>query len=275
MFKPQRIIPVALFLLILALTGCVASYIYYPKRDIRLTPRALGLPYTDVTLETSDGIKINAWWVPALSPRATVLFCHGNGGNISSYLETLAVFHRLGLSALIFDYRGYGNSQGTPSEQGTYLDAEAAWRYLIDEQKTAPQQLIIWGRSLGGAVAARTAARHPAGMLVLESAFTSVPEVAHEHFAWLPDWFFARYRYETRRYLEQVRAPTLVIHSPEDEIIAFAHGRRLFEAVKGHKAFLTIKGSHNQGFIDSRALYEPGIEAFIRRYATPSQEPAQ
>lgn len=275
MFKRQRIIPVTLGLLALALTGCVASYIYFPERDIRLTPRSVGLAYTDVHLETSDRVKINAWWVPAESPRATVLFCHGNGGNISYYLETLVVFHRLGLSALIFDYRGYGRSQGKPSEQGTYLDAEAAWRYLIDEQKIAPQQLIIWGRSLGGAVAARTSARHPAGLLILESAFTSAPEVAHEHIAWLPTWVFAKHRYETRRYLEQVTAPTLVIHSPEDEIIPFAHGRRLFKAIKGHKAFLTIKGSHNRGFIDSQALYEPGIEAFIRRYATPSKEPAK
>jgi len=274
MFKRQRIIPIAIGLLYLALTGCVASYIYYPERDIRLNPSSRGLAFVDVHLETSDRVKINAWWMPAKSPRATVLFCHGNGGNISYYLETLVVFHRLGLSALIFDYRGYGNSQGKPSEQGTYLDAEAAWQYLIDEQKIAPGQLIIWGRSLGGAVAARTAARHPCGMLILESAFTSVPEVAHAHIAWLPTWVFSRHRYETLRYLEQVTAPTLVIHSPEDEIIPFAHGRRLFEAINGHKAFLKIKGSHNQGFIDSQALYEPGIEAFIQRYVTSSKEPA-
>jgi len=231
------------------------------------------LAYTDVTLETSDRVTINAWWVPAQRPRATVLFCHGNGGNISCYLETLKIFNRLGLSALIFDYRGYGRSAGKPSELGTYLDAEAAWDYLTQERKIAPGQIIIWGRSLGGAIAARTAARHPPSLLILESAFTSLPEVAHAHIAWLPAWVFARYRYETEHFLAQVTVPTMVIHSPEDEIIPFAHGRKLFETLEGPKAFLEIKGSHNQGFIDSLSIYEPGIDAFIRRYATTSKEP--
>ncbi|MEN6475299.1 MAG: alpha/beta fold hydrolase [Syntrophaceae bacterium] len=272
MFERRRIILIVLGLLVLALPGCVASYIYYPELDIRITPSSVGLAYTDVTVETSDGVNINAWWVPVKNPRATVLFCHGNGGNVSYYLETLKVFKRLGLSALIFDYRGYGRSQGKPSEQGTYLDAEAAWQYLTHERKIAPQQLIIWGRSLGGAIAARTAARHPTGLLIIESAFTSVPEVAHAHIAWLPAWVFAEYRYDTRRYVEQITMPTLIIHSSEDEIIPFAHGRKLFETLEGPKVFLAIKGSHNQGFIDSLSVYEPGIDAFIRRYAGGTNE---
>ena len=272
MFERRRIILIVLGLLVLALPGCVASYIYYPELDIRITPSSVGLAYTDVTVETSDGVNINAWWVPVKNPRATVLFCHGNGGNVSYYLETLKVFKRLGLSALIFDYRGYGRSQGKPSEQGTYLDAEAAWQYLTHTQKIAPQQLIIWGRSLGGAIATRTAARHPAGLLIIESAFTSVPDVAHAHIAWLPAWVFAEYRYDTRRYVEQITMPTLIIHSSEDEIIPFAHGRKLFETLEGPKAFLAIKGSHNQGFIDSLSVYEPGIDAFIRRYAGGTNE---
>jgi len=265
---------IALGLLVLALTGCVASYIYYPERDIRLTPRSVGLTYTDVTMQTSDGVTINAWWVPAKNPRATVLFCHGNGGNISYYLETLKVVNRLELCALIFDYRGYGRSTGKPSEKGTYLDAEAAWNYLTQAQKIAPGQIIVWGRSLGGAIAARTAARHPAGMLILESSFTSIPEVARAHIAWLPAWVMARYRYETVRYLAQVTVPTLVIHSPEDEITPFAHGKKLFENLPGPKAFLEIKGSHNQGFIDSLALYESGIDAFIDTYIEPKEVPS-
>jgi len=270
----RRIMMIALGLLVLALTGCVASYIYYPERDIRLTPRSVGLTYTDVTMQTSDGVTINAWWVPAKNPRATVLFCHGNGGNISYYLETLKVFNRLELCALIFDYRGYGRSTGKPSEKGTYLDAEAAWNYLTQAQKIAPGQIIVWGRSLGGAIAARTAARHPAGMLILESSFTSIPEVARAHIAWLPAWVMARYRYETVRYLAQVTVPTLVIHSPEDEITPFAHGKKLFENLPGPKAFLEIKGSHNQGFIDSLALYESGIDAFIDTYIEPKEVPS-
>jgi len=271
MFERRRIILISLGLLILALTGCVASYIYYPERDIRFTPNSVGLAYTNVTLETSDGVNINAWWVPVKNPRAIVLFCHGNGGNVGYYLETLQVFNRLGLSALIFDYRGYGRSGGSPSEKGTYLDAEAAWSYLTQARKIAPRQIIFWGRSLGGAIAARTAAGHRCGLLILESAFTSVPEVAQAHIAWLPAWVLARYRYETSRFLKRVTVPTLVIHSPDDEIIPYSLGQKLFETLEGPKAFLEIKGSHNQGFIDSLSVYEAGVDAFIKQYARPKE----
>ena len=271
----RRIITITFVLSLLALSGCVASYIYYPASDMRATPASVSLAYTDLTIETSDGVNINAWWVPAQNPRATVLFCHGNGGNISHRLETLKILNQLGLSTLIFDYRGYGRSAGKPSEKGTYLDAEAAWNFLIHARKVDPRQIIIWGRSLGGAIAARTASRYPAGLLILESSFTSVPAVAHEHIAWLPAWFFVKYRYDTGRYLEQITAPTLIIHSPDDEIIPFAQGLKLFEILKGPKAFLEIRGSHNRGFIDSLAVYEPGIDTFIRRYVEATEVPVE
>lgn len=266
MFNRQRNILI-LAVLAVGLCGCVEGFVYFPMRDMRLTPADAKLAYTNITITTQDGVDIDAWWVPAKSPRATVLFCHGNGGNISYCIETLAVINRLGLNALVFDYRGYGKSSGTPSEQGTYLDAEAAWNYLVTQQKIAPPQIIIWGRSLGGAVAARTAARHRCGLVIIESAFTSVPDLAQERIKWLPSWVLARYAYTTRRYLEQISTPTLIIHSPDDEIIPFAHGLTLFETLKGPKAFLEIKGSHNQGFMDSLAIYEAGIDAFIKRYA--------
>src|SRR5208283_535262 len=112
-----------------------------------------------------DGVKISGWWVPAEQARGTVLFCHGNGGNVSGCLDTLLIINRLGLNTLIFDYRGYGNSEGSPSEKGTYADAEAAWNYLVTERKVPPDRIIIWGRSLGGAIAAMTAAKHRAGIV--------------------------------------------------------------------------------------------------------------
>jgi uncharacterized protein len=273
MLGSQRTI-IILAVVAFGLGGCVEGFVYYPMADMRLTPAAAKLAYVDITLTTQDGVAVNAWWVPAKNPRATVLFCHGNGGNISYYLDSLVIFNRLGLGALIFDYRGYGKSTGRPSEKGTYLDAEAAWQYLINQRKIAPRQIIIWGRSLGGAIAAHTAARHGPGLVVIESSFTSVPDLAHERMRWLPALVLAKYVYPTRHYLEQIATPTLIIHSPDDEIIPFTHGRKLYESVKGPKAFLQIKGSHNQGFIDSLAVYEAGIDAFIKQYAGPKEVPS-
>jgi pimeloyl-ACP methyl ester carboxylesterase len=150
------------FLLGLAMfiSGCVSEAVYHPTRTIRSTPADIKLSYEDITLETTDKLMLSAWWVPAADPEGTVLFCHGNAGNMGDRLDTLQIINTLGLNVLIFDYRGYGRSEGSPSEKGTYLDAEAAWNYLVDEKEIAPQQIIVWGRSLGGAIAARTAAHH-------------------------------------------------------------------------------------------------------------------
>ncbi|MCU0577300.1 MAG: lysophospholipase, partial [Desulfobacterota bacterium] len=166
----------------------------------------------------------------------------------------------------VFDYRGYGNSDGSPSEQGTYRDGEAAWDYHVTARKIAPEKIVIWGRSLGGAVAARTAVRHQAGVLIVESAFTSVKDLVNDRFSWVPSWVMADYHYDTRESLGKVRVPVLVIHSPDDEIVPFQHGKALYDSIPGPKAFVEIKGSHNRGFIESRAVYESSIDEFISRY---------
>lgn len=249
------------------ITGCMANFIYHPRQEIRYTPTRAGLVYEDVAIETADGVRITGWWVPAEEAGGTVLFCHGNSGNIAGRLDTLVVASRLKLNMLIFDYRGYGNSEGTPSEQGTYMDAEAALNYLVDKRHIAPETVIIWGRSLGGAVAARTAAEHPVGLLIIESVFTSLKDLVHERFSWLPSRFLARYAYDTRFHLERVHAPVLVIHSADDEMIPFHHGKDLYDSVRGKKVFLVIKGSHNRGFIDSLAVYESGIRDFISGFS--------
>jgi pimeloyl-ACP methyl ester carboxylesterase len=165
----------------------------------------------------------------------------------------------------IFDYRGYGYSDGSPSEKGTYLDAEAAWNYLVTKQEIAPEKMIIWGRSLGGAIAARTAATHHAGLVIIESTFTSLKDLVNDRINWVPSWIVANYAYDTRHYLEKIDVPILIIHSPDDEMIPFKHGKSLYDSIKGPKAFLEIKGSHNRGFIDSKAEYESSINDFINR----------
>jgi len=246
--------------------------VYFPTRTLEGTPGQFGMTFEDVALETSDGVKLHAWFVPAPEGRGTVLFCHGNGGNISHRLPTLQTFRLMGLNTLIFDYRGYGRSEGSPDEEGTYRDAEAAWTWLVETKKIPPEGIVLFGRSLGGAVAARLAEMHAPAGLVLESTFTSLPDRGAELYWFLPVRLLSRYRYDTRKRLPKITCPVLIVHSPDDEIIPFAHGRRLFEAANEPKKFLEIRGGHNEGFLLSGPDYETPLAEFIRG-CIPANEP--
>lgn len=252
-----------------------SKLIYLPDiggREITATPRDIGLKYESVTLVAGDGVRLHGWFVPAKSERGVLLFFHGNAGNISHRLGSLEIFNRLGLSILIFDYRGYGQSEGAPSEQGTYRDAEAAWRYLIEKRDIPAHRIVLFGRSLGGAIAAWLAARHTPQALIIESVFTSVPDMASQMYPFLPVRLLARFQYNTRQNLEAVNCPLLVIHSPEDEIVPIEHGRRLFDSANKPKQFLNIRGDHNNGFIASGHIYVNGLNEFLDIYL---EEPAQ
>lgn len=240
--------------------------IYYPMRDIVATPKERGLSFEDVILRTEDGLNISAWYVPAYDERAVILFCHGNAGNISHRLESIGIFHDLDLSIMIFDYRGYGKSQGTPSEKGTYRDAEAAWHYLVNEKNIHPEKIILFGRSLGAAIAAELAVRHGGGALIIESGFTSAPDIGRRMFPLLPVGIISRYRYDTAEKAGKTSIPKLIVHSSEDEIIPFEHGMLLFERAAGPKEFLRIKGGHNDGFLVSGKTYINGLDSFISKY---------
>lgn len=237
-----------------------------PGRELSATPEHIGLDYESVSITTKDGVRLHGWLIPAGQPRGSLLFFHGNAGNISHRLDSLAIFNELGLDTLIFDYRGYGRSQGAPSEQGIYKDAEAALAYLIQERGIAQQDIIYFGRSLGGAVAAWLAARHPPGALILESSFTSAPAMAAELYPWYPARLLTRIDYNTLENIRKVSSPVLIIHSRNDEIIPFSHGQRLFEAANQPKQFLEIQGDHNAGFLISRDRYESGIDAFLNAH---------
>lgn len=230
---------------------------------VDVTPAAIGARFEDLRLPTGDGPTLHAWLVPAAESDRIVLFCHGNAGNISHRLDSIRIFRNLGLDVLIFDYRGYGLSDGRPSEQGTYRDVEAAWSYLVDERGYDPDRVILFGRSMGAAVAAHLATRVQPGALILESAFTSVPDLAARHYWYLPVRLLSRFGYATADYVRAVRAPTLVVHSPGDEIVPFAQGRRIFEQANEPKTFLEIVGDHNTGFIMSGARYSDGLRRFI------------
>lgn len=243
--------------------------VYFPQigREVAVTPRAYGLPYEAVRLATVDGERLAGWWVPAERARGAVLIFHGNAGNISHRLDYLSMFHRLGYSTLIVDYRGYGESSGSPSEEGTYRDAEAAWRWLTETRGLAARDIVLFGESLGGAVAAWLAARTAPRALVLVSTFTSVPELGAQVYPFLPVRWMSRFRYDTRAALEAVEAPVLVAHSREDDIVPFAHGRELYEAVRGPKAFLELHGGHNESFVFARQEWVAQLAAFLERAA--------
>lgn len=244
--------------------------VFLPMGAVTATPAQHGLAYEDVTLHTEDGLDLHAWYVPAAVPDApVVLFFHGNAGNISHRLDTLSLLHGLGLSTLIFDYRGYGNSSGRPSEEGLYLDAQAAWRYLVEVRGVPPARIVLHGRSLGAAVAAWLATRERPAALILESAFLSVPEFGAHLYPWLPVRRLARIHFPAHEHVVALRVPVLVVHSPEDEIVPFAHGQTLYGSAPEPRAFLEIHGSHNGGFLQSGALYRDGLRAFLETHLPP------
>lgn len=252
--------------LLLALYLGQAHLLYLPgipSRELSATPQQIGLAYEDLQFEAEDGVRLHGWYVPADGARGTVLFFHGNAGNISHRLDSLRIFHGLGLNVLIFDYRGYGQSEGRPSEEGTRLDAIAAWRQLVDARGESPDRIVLFGRSLGAALAAWLAARERPAALILESAFTSVPDLAAELYWWLPARMLARLEYATRDYLAGARGPVLVVHSRDDEIIPYSHGRALYEAAHPPRAFLELRGDHNTGFLLGEASYVRGLDAFL------------
>lgn len=231
---------------VLALSGCVSSLIYYPDREMRPLPVAAGLAPRWLSLKAADGVLLSAWYLPPKEEDGgVVLFLHGNGGNVSHYADALARFDRLGLGSLALDYRGYGRSGGRPSEAGLYRDAEAAWEHLVQELGIAPARIVIYGRSLGGAVAAWLARGRAARLLVLESTFTSLRAVAGRLYPWAPTGLLLGRMYETERFVMEAGCPVLVIHSPEDELVPYAQGRRLFELARPPKRLLEIGGGHN------------------------------
>ncbi|SES74618.1 hypothetical protein SAMN05216326_10321 [Nitrosomonas marina] len=239
--------------------------VYFPHigREMIATPGQIGLSYETVEIITDDGETLHGWFVPAPDATGTVLFLHGNAGNISHRLDYLTMFRAFGLNTLIFDYRGYGKSSGTPSESGTYADADAAWQYLTGIKGVRPDRVVLYGESLGGAIAARLAADNNPAILVLASTFTSVPDLAETIYPFLPVRLIARFEYNTLAYLKSVSCPVFVAHSPDDDIVPFSHGQRLYQAAAEPKHFLALSDGHNDGFIAMRQEWIDVLGTFI------------
>ena len=257
-----------LVVLMAAARFLLPSLAFHPTREITATPADAGLRYEDVALTADDGVRLHAWYVPAENARATLLFCHGNGGNLSWRVESLRIFHDLGLSSLVFDYRGYGRSEGSPSPEGIARDARAAWNWLQD-RGSASGDIVLFGRSLGGAVALELTRSVRPRALILESTFASPFGVLHLDFMAPLLRVAVGDIWNSREAAERLTVPTLCIHSPDDGIVPFREGRRLYEAVAGGKAFVEIHGSHNGGFLQSRAIYVPALDRFLTEHFGP------
>lgn len=237
-------------------------FIYHPDswqdKDWRA---ASGLPLEDVWFQSTDGTKLFGWYVEAPADRPVILWCHGNAGNVINRLGNLRALHRYGLSVFLFDYRGYGRSHGRPSEEGLYQDAIGAYDYLTRTRMIRPERIVLFGRSLGAAVAAELAARKPAAGLILESCFPSVQAVSRAHYGGLPlHWLLgADFRLIDR--LPHLSLPKLIVHGDKDDIIPIELGRQVFEAAKPPKSFHVVKGA------DHNNTYDVGGEEYFERLA--------
>jgi hypothetical protein len=250
------------------------QFLYNPLQEVIYTPDELGLDFEDVTLQSADGLKLNGWYVPANSSNPTILFCHGNGGNIMHRLDTINVFYNLGLNCFIFDYRGYGKSEGKPSEEGTYLDARAAYDWLVNVKKLSPNNIIIFGRSIGGSIAAQLASKVAAKSLILESTFTSYADMGKKFYPYMPVRWFARFKYSTIDYIKDVHCPVMVIHSRNDELVPFEFGLELYESSNEPNGFVEIYGNHNDGFLVSSERYKKAWLDWLKFLEEHSKEAA-
>ena len=235
------------------------SQVYHPDRVLVATGAELNRVFEDIWLETADGVELNGWFYPANenSPRAdwVALVCHGNAGNISHRLELCSALLETGINTLLFDYRGYGKSKGRPSELGTYLDAEAAYDWLV-RRGFAGTKIVAFGESLGGGVATELTLRRAVGGLVLESSFSCTAELGAELFPWLPVRWLNTIKYDTCSKLPRLNVPVLVLHSRADRLIGFHHAEKNFSLAKEPKMFCELSGEHSEPLTDRAKFLE-------------------
>ena len=240
--------------------------IFRPYKEIERTPADIDLVFKNINIKTQDSKSIHAWYIERKNPKGVVLFCHGNAGNISHRLDRIELLRKNSYSILIFDYRGYGESESKPDEKGLYNDALSCYQYLVRNLKVKPEDIIIWGCSLGGAVASYVASQKECRFLVLESSFTSISELAKKLYPFLPVKTMLKYTFNTEKHVKSLEVPVLIFHSPEDDLVPFSMGRRLFESAPEPKEFLSIKGSHNDSFYLSRFDILDTLEDFNKRF---------
>jgi uncharacterized protein len=235
-------------------------FVYHPEPWIeRDWAKVSGLPLEEVWLSSEDGTRVFGWYAASAQAAPTLLWCHGNAGNLIHRLDNLALLHRAGLTVFIFDYRGYGRSAGKPTEEGLYQDARAAYRYVTESRHVPPGRLVIFGRSLGAAVAGTLVSQRPAAGLVLESPFPSVAAMAKEQSLGLLARILLHSRFPLIDRLKDIHVPVLVIHGDRDEIVPIRLGREVFDAARPPKSMYVVEGA------DHNDLYHVGGLAYLTR----------
>jgi fermentation-respiration switch protein FrsA (DUF1100 family) len=242
--------------------------LFYPSRNLDYSPAEAGLVYEDVYLRALDNTRLFAWFIPSDSAKFTILFCHGNAGNISHRIEKLKFFHQLGCNVFIFDYRGYGKSQGRPFEKGLYLDVKAAYDYLLSRRIKA-NQIIGYGESLGNAVIVDLASKNRIAALIIDSGFSRGKDMASRVYPFIPYWIFSS-RWDCSTKIKSINVPKLIIHSVNDEIVPFELGRKVYESAAPPKEFLEIHGGHNSCFFESEDILKEKIKDFLNKLNKPA-----
>jgi fermentation-respiration switch protein FrsA (DUF1100 family) len=242
------------------------SMAFFPMRGVQRTPDAFGIPYEILQIETVDGVRLHGWWMPHPSPRAQVIYWHGNGGNLALWLDVLADIRERGFSVLAVDYRGYGDSEGAPSERGIYVDAAATHAYFRERLRRSGIPTIYWGRSLGAAVASHAAAGDRPDALILESPFPDVRFLFRTNPIMLPLTYLGAYRFPTAEHLQSYEGPLLVMHGDADSIIPFEAGKQVFDrAPTSRKTLVVLEGADHNDMHARHRDYWRSVDSFVNQ----------
>ena len=238
------------------------ALLFMPTREYGTLPGDSGLKHEEIDIEVEPGTTIRGWFIPApIEPIGTVLYFHGNSRNLSYYIPRIAPFAAAGFDSLSIDYEGYGASDGTPSEKNIYRDADAAWNWLTRTKGVKPDRIIVWGYSLGGAAATWCASKHEVGAVVLESTFTTMPDVGAHLYPWLPVRLVSRYQFANKDRVAKIRVPILIGHGNADRLIPFEMGEELYRAANEPKRFIGHAGDHGAGLVE-----DPATWSDVRRF---------
>ena len=239
--------------------------IYYPLEDITDTPASIGLKYKDVTINTNDGETLRGWYLPAVENNRIILFFSGNAGNRSYRLDKLQILLDLNVSLLIADYRGYGGSTGRPSEKGLYEDGRSIWKHAVNDMDYSPEDIILYGESLGGAVAVDVSKQKDVGAVIIEGTMSSGRDMARQILPFIPR-FMVSDIYNSRKKVPHINTPLLILHSRKDAIIPYEQGKKLYEAAQEPVRIATLKGDHNHAFLEDQQTYRKAIEDFLQDF---------
>ena len=261
--KISFIIILAIIILRIYFVFLEQKSLYYPDKEIFLTPANLGIAFEEIDFETADNQLLNGWFVPAKDAEVTILYCHGNAGNIYHRLHKVEFFHGMGVNFFIFDYRGYGKSSGSPSEKGLYKDVQAAYDYITSRSDIDKNKIVMYGKSLGGPVAADLCLHRKTCALILEGSFASVTLRAQELYPILPMKLLITQKYNALDKVKNIHIPKLIAHGREDEVINFRHGEILFNVAAEPKQFLPFDGGHNDDVYVTSDAYKKILQKFF------------